>query len=195
AGADGPGDRPGAMARPEPRVSPHALPRVRPRPSVRADRLVARQRRTLPADLRLGERAPRPRAGRAPADRAGLPEAPGGGGQEGVAPAPAGNRRSAGRGSAPVRSRRAARGREARRGLGMVIACRLRVYLTQPVAAHALARLREAADVTMNDDPLHMVTRDELIAGVRDADVLFCLLHDRVDAAVLDAGKRLRLVA
>ncbi len=77
----------------------------------------------------------------------------------------------------------------------MVIPPRLRVYLTQPVAGPALARLREAADVTMNDDPLHMVTRDELVAGVRDADVLFCLLHDRVDAAVLDAGRRLRLIA
>jgi glyoxylate reductase len=71
----------------------------------------------------------------------------------------------------------------------------LRVYLTQPVAGRALGRLREAADVTMNDDPLHIVTRDELVAGVRDVDVLFCLLHDRVDAAVLDAGRRLRLIA
>ncbi len=77
----------------------------------------------------------------------------------------------------------------------MVTSRRLRVYVTQPVAAHALARLREAADVTINDDPLHMVTRDELVAGVREAEVLFCLLHDRVDAAVLDAGTRLRLVA
>jgi glyoxylate reductase len=77
----------------------------------------------------------------------------------------------------------------------MVTSRRWRVYLTQPVAAQALARLRQTADVTMNDDPLHMVTRDQLIAGVREADVLFCLLHDRVDAAALDAGKRLRLVA
>ena len=71
----------------------------------------------------------------------------------------------------------------------------LRVFLTQPVAAHALARLREIAEVSMNDDPLHMVTREELLAGVREANVLFCLLHDRVDAAVLAAGERLRLVA
>jgi glyoxylate reductase len=77
----------------------------------------------------------------------------------------------------------------------MVTSARVRVYLTQPVAEQALRKLREAASVTMNDDPLHMVTRDELVAGVRDADVLFCLLHDRVDAAVLDAGKRLRLIA
>ena len=72
---------------------------------------------------------------------------------------------------------------------------RLRVYLTQPIAAEALARLRGTAEVTMNDDPLHMVTRDELAAGVRQADVLFCLLHDRVDAAVLAAAPRLRLIA
>jgi glyoxylate reductase len=76
-----------------------------------------------------------------------------------------------------------------------VSAPRFRVYLTQPVAAQALARLREAADVTMNDDPLHTVTRDELVAGVRPADALFCLLHDRVDAGVLEAGTRLCLIA
>ena len=72
---------------------------------------------------------------------------------------------------------------------------RLRVYLTQPVARAALARLREAAEVTMNEDPLHMVTRDELLAGVRTADVLFCLLHDHVDAGVLDGASSLRLIA
>ena len=71
----------------------------------------------------------------------------------------------------------------------------MRVYLTQPIAEQALARLRAAAEVEMNPDPLHMVTRDELLVGVRRADVLFCLLHDRVDAAVLEANPSLRLVA
>jgi glyoxylate reductase len=71
----------------------------------------------------------------------------------------------------------------------------LRIYLTQPIASEALARLRNAAEVTMNDDPLHMVTRDELVAGLRRADVLFCLLHDRVDAGVLEAAVHLRLIA
>lgn len=72
---------------------------------------------------------------------------------------------------------------------------RLRVYLTQPIAQRALARLRADAEVQMNDDPLHMVTRDELLAGVGRADVLFCLLHDRVDAGVLEANPHLRLIA
>jgi glyoxylate reductase len=71
----------------------------------------------------------------------------------------------------------------------------LRVYLTQPVAEPALARLRDAADVTMNPDPLHMVTPEELRAGLAEADVLFCLLHDRVDAQALAAAPRLRLIA
>jgi glyoxylate reductase len=71
----------------------------------------------------------------------------------------------------------------------------VRVYLTQPIAEEALARLREAAEVAMNDDPLHMVTREELVAGLRRADVLFCLLHDRVDAGVLEAAPELRLIA
>ena len=72
---------------------------------------------------------------------------------------------------------------------------RLRVYLTQPIAEQALARLRAAAEVEMNADPLHMVSREELVAGVRRADVLFCLLHDRVDVGVLEANPRLGLVA
>src|SRR5438132_1889131 len=72
---------------------------------------------------------------------------------------------------------------------------RLRVYLTQPIAQQALVRLRAAAEVEMNADPLHMVSREELVAGVRGADVLFCLLHDRVDAGVLEANPRLGLVA
>ncbi|HET8999445.1 MAG TPA: NAD(P)-dependent oxidoreductase [bacterium] len=71
----------------------------------------------------------------------------------------------------------------------------MRVYLTQPIAEGALARLREAAEVTMNDDPLHMVTREELVAGLRRSDVLFCLLHDRVDGSVLEAVPELRLIA
>lgn len=72
---------------------------------------------------------------------------------------------------------------------------RPRVYLTQPIARKPLDRLREAAEVEMNEDPLHMAAPEELIAGVQRADVLFCLLHDKVDARILAAGPRLRLVA
>lgn len=72
---------------------------------------------------------------------------------------------------------------------------RPRVYLTQPIPEVALARLREVAEVQVRADPLRIATRKDLLAGVREADVLFCLLHDKVDAPILAAAPRLRLVA
>ena len=70
-----------------------------------------------------------------------------------------------------------------------------RIYLTQPIPDAALARLRGLGPVSMYDDPLTIAPRDRLLAGVREADILFCLLHDRIDAEIMDAGGRLRLVA
>lgn len=70
-----------------------------------------------------------------------------------------------------------------------------RIYLTQPIPAGALARLRGLGTVEVYDDPLTIAPRDRLLAGVREADILFCLLHDRIDAEIMDAGGRLRLVA
>jgi glyoxylate reductase len=77
------------------------------------------------------------------------------------------------------------------------MAPRPRVFLTQPIPQNALARLRALADVDMHGDPMTIAPRERLLSGVREADVLFCLLHDRIDAGVLAAGAdaRLRLVA
>ena len=69
------------------------------------------------------------------------------------------------------------------------------IYITQPVHQSAIARLQAVADVEWNRDPLHILTKDELIAAVRDTDILFCLLHDRVDADVIGANPRLKAVA
>jgi glyoxylate reductase len=70
-----------------------------------------------------------------------------------------------------------------------------RVFITQPVHAGAIERLREVAEVRWNPDPLHILTKDELIAAVRDCDVLYCLLHDKVDADVVAANPRLLGIA
>jgi glyoxylate reductase len=72
---------------------------------------------------------------------------------------------------------------------------RPRIYITQPVAVSAIERLREVGDVEFNPDALHIPNRDELIAAVREADILYCLLQDRVDADVIAAGKKLRAIA
>jgi glyoxylate reductase len=72
---------------------------------------------------------------------------------------------------------------------------RPRVYITQPVAASAIERLQQAGEVDWNRDPLHIVTKNELLTAVRGHDVLFCLLHDRVDREVIEANPRLKIIA
>ena len=72
---------------------------------------------------------------------------------------------------------------------------RPRVYVTQPVAQSAIERLRAVADVELNPDSVHIVTKDELLDAVRRHDILFCLLHDKVDRDVIAANPKLRAVA
>lgn len=72
---------------------------------------------------------------------------------------------------------------------------RPRIFITQPVAQSAIDRLRVVADVGLNPDTAHIVTKNELLAAVRDCDILFCLLHDRIDRDVILAGSRLRAIA
>jgi glyoxylate reductase len=72
---------------------------------------------------------------------------------------------------------------------------RPRIFITQPVAGSAVERLRSVADVDFNSDAVHIATKEELLAAVRTHDVLFCLLHDRVDGEVIAANPGLKAVA
>ena len=70
-----------------------------------------------------------------------------------------------------------------------------RVFVSQPVAPSALARLREIATVAINTDSSKIIPKDKLLAGVRKADILFSLLHDKIDRAVIRANPKLRAIA
>jgi glyoxylate reductase len=70
-----------------------------------------------------------------------------------------------------------------------------RIFVTQPVAKSAIARLRRAAAVKVNPDASRILGRRALIAAVSQCDILFCLLHDRIDARVIAANPDLRLIA
>jgi glyoxylate reductase len=72
---------------------------------------------------------------------------------------------------------------------------RPRIYITQPVHPSAIERLQAIAEVDWNRDPLHILTKAELIDAVRNCDVLYCLLHDQVDAEVIAANPKLRAIA
>lgn len=72
---------------------------------------------------------------------------------------------------------------------------RPRVHVTRRLLPSIEARMAELFDVVPNaeDQPL---TRAELVAAMRDADVLVPTVTDRIDAAMLEeAGERLGLIA
>ncbi len=70
-----------------------------------------------------------------------------------------------------------------------------RIFVTQPIPEPALARLRAAGEVELNSDPLHIVTKPELMTALQRNQYLVCLLHDRVDAEVIAVSRELRLIA
>ena len=72
------------------------------------------------------------------------------------------------------------------------MSARPRVFISQPIAPSALARLRKIADVKMNADSSKIISKPKMIAGVKRADYLISLLHDKVDRAVLRANPKLR---
>jgi len=75
------------------------------------------------------------------------------------------------------------------------MATRPRIFVTQPIAESALARLRAVASVKVNPDDSKIIPKPTLVAAVKKADILFCLLHDKIDKAVVAANPKLRLIA
>ena len=72
---------------------------------------------------------------------------------------------------------------------------RPRIFVTQPVAKSALDRLRKVASVKVNPDASRIIAKKALVAAVRKCDILFCLLHDRIDRDVVAANPKLKLIA
>jgi glyoxylate reductase len=72
---------------------------------------------------------------------------------------------------------------------------RPRIFITQPVARSAIDRLAAVADIDLNPDPLRIIDNDTLCAAAAANDILFCLLHDRIDRRVIAANPRLRAIA
>jgi glyoxylate reductase len=72
---------------------------------------------------------------------------------------------------------------------------RPRIFVTQPVAESALERLRAVASVQVFPDDSRIMSKETLIAALKQADILFCLLHDKIDKAVIAANPKLRHIA
>jgi glyoxylate reductase len=71
---------------------------------------------------------------------------------------------------------------------------RPRVVVSQPIPAAALERLQQVADVDVGPDASRIMPRAELAARLRGADALFHLMHDVVDAEMIGAATRLKVI-
>ena len=70
-----------------------------------------------------------------------------------------------------------------------------RIFVTQPVADSAVKRLRALGSVKIFPDDSRIIPHKTLIGAVKKADILFCLLHDKIDKAVVTANPKLRHIA
>src|ERR1700730_6059883 len=95
----------------------------------------------------------------------------------------------------PHPGRLAGRGRRRRRRRAVDDLMRPRIFITQPVARSAIERLRQVASVKVNPDSSRIIPKKMLVAAVRNSDILFSLLHDRIDRDVIDANPKRRAVA
>jgi glyoxylate reductase len=70
-----------------------------------------------------------------------------------------------------------------------------RIFVTQPIAESATKRLRALGSVKVFPDDSRIIPHKTLIDAVKKADILFCLLHDKIDRAVVAANPKLRHIA
>jgi len=69
-----------------------------------------------------------------------------------------------------------------------------KVFLTRELPPQAMERLRNETELEMNQED-RVLTRHELLEGVKGKDALLCQLTDQVDKEVLSANPRLKIVA
>lgn len=71
------------------------------------------------------------------------------------------------------------------------------VLITAPIPAPALDRLRAHSDLSLRQwTESHVMPRDELLAQAQGVHAIYCLINDRIDAALLDAaGPALKVVS
>lgn len=69
-----------------------------------------------------------------------------------------------------------------------------KVFISGIIPKIAYEMLSKEFDVTMHDD-LRLLTKEEIIDGVKDKDALLSLLSDNIDADIINAAPNLKIVA
>jgi len=68
------------------------------------------------------------------------------------------------------------------------------VFVTRRIPEPGLDMLREVCEVVVNNED-RVLSKQEIIEGVKGKDALLCLLTDKIDAEVMDAGSNLKVIA
>jgi len=71
---------------------------------------------------------------------------------------------------------------------------RPKVFVARRLPEPALEVLGRETDFEMNKDD-RVLTKEEIMEGVKDKDALLCLLTDKIDAEIMDAGNRLKVIS
>lgn len=69
-----------------------------------------------------------------------------------------------------------------------------KVFLTRQLPSEVMERLKQETDLQVNQED-RVLTKEEIIAGVKGKDALLCLLTDQIDEEILNANPDLKIVA
>ncbi|MZP28769.1 D-glycerate dehydrogenase [Heliobacterium undosum] len=69
-----------------------------------------------------------------------------------------------------------------------------KVFISGKIPAIAYEMLSQPFDVTMHDD-LRLLSKEEILEGVKDKDALLALLSDNIDAEIIRAAPNLKVIA
>ena len=69
-----------------------------------------------------------------------------------------------------------------------------KVFVSREIPKPGLDLLRKKCSVTVSSRP-RVLTKKELVSGIKGKDALLCLLTDRIDGSVMKAGKNLKVIA
>jgi len=72
---------------------------------------------------------------------------------------------------------------------------RAKVFVTRRLFDEAISLIEEYADVEVYDSEEEPAPYDLILEKVRDIDGLLCLLTDKIDARVIEAGERLKVIS
>lgn len=69
-----------------------------------------------------------------------------------------------------------------------------KIFVTRQLPDAAMQEIGRYFDMTVNPDN-RVLAKEEIIEGVKDCDALLCLLTDRIDADVMDASPKLKVIS